>query len=92
MTRNVLFLCSSAGLLADADEVLSPELMQWARCRRSCRAEPMLGCFWRENLPSMAMPVVLTATLRAIASDVGSGSCRCTRLYNRSHIFQERPL
>jgi hypothetical protein len=29
----------------------------------------------------MAMPVVLTGTLRAVASDVGSGSCRYLRLY-----------
>ncbi len=27
------------------------------------------------------MPVVLTVTLRAVASDVGSGSCRYLRLY-----------
>jgi len=31
--------------------------------------------------PSMAMPVVLTGTLRAVASDVGSGSCRRLRRY-----------
>jgi len=30
------------------------------------------------------MPVVLTGTLRAVAvGDVGSGSCRCLRLYTR---------
>ncbi|KMU66131.1 hypothetical protein STRNTR1_1379 [Stenotrophomonas maltophilia] len=34
--------------------------------------------------PSMAMPVVLTGTLRAVAmGDVGSGSCRCLRLYRK---------
>ncbi len=27
------------------------------------------------------MPAVLTGTLRAVARDVGSGSCRCLRLY-----------
>ncbi|GEM_PF-2035282 len=42
----------------------------------------MLGCFWREKQPSLAMPVVLTGTLRAVASDVGSGYCRYLRLYN----------
>ena len=31
--------------------------------------------------PSMAMPVVLTGTLRAVASNVDSGSCRCLRRY-----------
>jgi hypothetical protein len=31
--------------------------------------------------PTMGMPVVLTGTLRAVASDVGSGSCRCLRRY-----------
>ncbi|MFL6960061.1 hypothetical protein ACJ7C5_19985 [Nocardiopsis yanglingensis] len=31
----------------------------------------------------MAMPVVLTGTLRAVASDVGSGSCRCLPLYRK---------
>ncbi len=29
----------------------------------------------------MDMPVVLTGTLRTVASDVGSGSCRYLRLY-----------
>ncbi len=38
------------------------------------------------------MPVVLTGTLRAVASDVGSGSCRYLRLYNKRHFFQERPM
>lgn len=28
------------------------------------------------------MPVVLTVTLRAVASDVGGGSCRYLRLYS----------
>ena len=42
----------------------------------------MLGCFWLEEQPSMAMPVVLTGTRRAVASDVGSGSWRFLRLYN----------
>lgn len=28
------------------------------------------------------MPVVLTGTLRAVARDVGNGSCRCLRLHN----------
>ncbi len=42
----------------------------------------MLGCFWLEEQPSTAMPVVLTGTLRAAAGDVGSGSCRYLRLYN----------
>ncbi len=28
------------------------------------------------------MPVVLTVTLRAVASDVGGGSCRYHRLYS----------
>lgn len=41
--------------------------------------------------PSMAMPVVLTGTLRAVASDAGSGFCRSLRLYNSGYIFQERP-
>ncbi|KAG0750332.1 hypothetical protein G6F24_015123 [Rhizopus arrhizus] len=35
-----------------------------------------------EEQPSMAMPVVLTGILRAVASDVGSGSCRYLGLYN----------
>ena len=35
-----------------------------------------------ERQPSMAMPAVLAGTLRAVASDVGSGSCRCLRLYS----------
>lgn len=42
----------------------------------------MLGCFSSERQSSMAMPVVLDGILRAVASDVGSGSCRYLRLYN----------
>ena len=29
------------------------------------------------------MPAVLAGTLQAVASDVGSGSCRYLRLYNK---------
>jgi len=36
------------------------------------------------------MPVVLTGTLRAVASDVGSGSCRCLRRYRFSSSFFTR--
>lgn len=36
------------------------------------------GCMSR----AWAMPVVPTGTLRAVASDVGSGSCRYLRLYD----------
>ncbi|QBL42761.1 hypothetical protein MG068_20440 [Stenotrophomonas sp. ASS1] len=51
-----------------------------ARPALFCRAEPKLGfgCMSR----AWAMPVVLTGTLRAVASDVGSGSCRYLRLYD----------
>ena len=38
--------------------------------------------------PTMGMPVVLTATLRAVASDVGSGSCRCLRRYQGAVPFR----
>ena len=38
--------------------------------------------------PTMAMPVVLTGTLRAVASDVGSGSCRCLRRYQGAVPFR----
>ena len=41
----------------------------------------------------MAMPVVLTGTLRAVAAgDVGSGSCRCLRLYRKQRAAGQAAL
>ena len=39
------------------------------------------------------MPVVLTGTLRAVAmGDVGSGSCRCHRLYRKQRAVGQAAL